>query len=70
VIICAGVGSIFYFEVLDKDEVFDDFNSFYLSIFAKEIMHEGFVGVLHSADVELTDQDAFVNFFRGLSLLC
>ncbi len=70
VIISAGVRGIFYFEVLNKNEILDDFDGFYFTVFAKEIMHEGFVRVLHSADVEFTDQDAFVNFFRRLGLLC
>ena len=69
VIVCASIWGIFYFEVLDEDEVFDDLNSLDLTVVAEEVFDQSLVGILHPTHIKLSDQDAFHDVLGGTSLL-
>ena len=51
VVVCAGVGGVLDFKVLDEDEVFDDLDVFDLAVLGEEGADHGFSRIVHPTHV-------------------
>lgn len=69
VVVRAGVGGVFDFEVLDEYEVFDDLYVFDFPVFGEELADDYFTRFKHAADVELANEDALMDPLWRLCLL-
>jgi hypothetical protein len=68
VVVRAGVRGVLHFEVFHENEIFDYFNSLHFPVPAEEVLYDCFGGFVHAADVQLADEDAFVDVFGGVGL--
>jgi len=68
VVVCAGIGGILDLKVFDEDEVFDYFDSLYLSIAAEKFTDRLFARFIHSTHIQFPDQDTLVNMLLRCGL--